>query len=162
MITASFFKKELINQKLMKTKMISLFSIAALVFGSACQKEQTLAPATRNETINEERSAKTSGTLWSDCILFNVVVAPNSFKPGAGNFDELYSSNNNFKNGVMSISESKPGDTDYNGGRWHVNMLKADVDPIKYSNACSVDDLDLNDFESTSTYFSCPLLPMHE
>lgn len=98
------------------------------------------------------------GQIWADCELFGTVGTPTSFKPTSGNFDELYNTGN-FKDGVGAISESKPGDTDYNGGRWHVNILKAGVDPNKYQNACSVSDLDLNDFEGTSTYFECPLLP---
>jgi hypothetical protein len=61
--------------------------------------------------------------------------------------------------GVPLISDSKPGDRDYNGGRWHMNVLKDGVSPSKYSNVCRVEDLDLNDFESTGNYFSCPLLP---
>ena len=57
------------------------------------------------------------------------------------------------------ISESGPGDTDYNGGRWHLNVLKGSVDPGKYSNACKLADLDMADFMSTDEYFECPLLP---
>ena len=98
------------------------------------------------------------GQIWSDCELFGTVGTPTSFKPTSGNFDELYNTGN-FKDGVGAISESKPGDRDYNGGRWHVNILKAGVDPAKYQNACSVADLDLNDFVGTDTYFECPLLP---
>jgi hypothetical protein len=63
------------------------------------------------------------------------------------------------KDGIGLISESKPGDQDYNGGRWHLNVLKPTVSPNKYLTACSVEDLDLNDFESTQDYFECPLLP---
>jgi hypothetical protein len=40
-----------------------------------------------------------------------------------------------------------------------MNVLKEGVPADKYANACSVEDLDLNDFESTSNYFECPLLP---
>jgi hypothetical protein len=98
------------------------------------------------------------GEIWADCELFGTVGTPTSFKPTSGNFDELYNTGN-FKDGVGAISESKPGDNDYNGGRWHVNILKAGVDPDKYQNACSVEELDLNDFVGTDTYFECPLLP---
>ena len=66
---------------------------------------------------------------------------------------------NGFMDGVPLISESKPSDQDYNGGRWHANVLKGEVDPDKYANATSVEDLDPDDFESTDTYFECPLLP---
>ena len=98
-------------------------------------------------------------TSWADCELFDGVVTPTSFKPTAGNFDELYAGGSGFRDGVPLISESKPGDQDYNGGRWHMNVLKAGVSPSKYTNACRVEDLDLNDFESTPNYFECPLLP---
>ncbi len=96
---------------------------------------------------------------WVDCELYQSLVTPTSFSPDAGNFDELYAGGNGFKDGVPLISDSGPGDTDYNGGRWHVNMLKMGVDPDKYADACSVDDLDLSDFNSTANYFECPLLP---
>ena len=96
---------------------------------------------------------------WADCELFAGVVTRATFDPQRDPFDELYTGGNGFKNGVPLISESKPGDMDYNGGRWHKNMLKGGVDPDKYSEACSVEDLDMNDFESTSEYFECPLLP---
>ena len=95
---------------------------------------------------------------WVDCELFDGVVTAAAFKPTSGNFDELYVTGN-FLNGVPLISESGPGDTDYNGGRWHVNVLKDGVPADKYSGACSVDDLDLDDFMSVPVYFECPLLP---
>ena len=96
---------------------------------------------------------------WADCELFDGFVTNTSFQPTAGNFDELYMGGNGFKDGVPLISESKPGDADYNGGRWHVNRHKASVSPTKYSNACRVEDLTLSDFEPTESYFECPLLP---
>ena len=96
---------------------------------------------------------------WVDCERFAGVVTPATFNPASDPFDELYAGGNNFKDGVPLISESKPGDQDYNGGRWHMNALKEGIDPDKYADACSVEDLDLNDFESTENYFECPLLP---
>lgn len=97
--------------------------------------------------------------VWADCELFASVVTPATFDPDSDPFDQLYGGGNGFLNGVGIISEAKPGDPDYNGGRWHLNTLKADVDPDKYANACSVEDLDLADFEGTADYFECPLLP---
>ena len=96
---------------------------------------------------------------WVDCERFDGVVTPATFLPGLGNFDELYAGGGGFIDGVPLISESKPGDQDYNGGRWHLNVLRTDVDPFKYSDACSVEHLDLGDFISTDQYFECPLLP---
>lgn len=96
---------------------------------------------------------------WADCEEFAGVVAPNSLPPH-GNFDKLYMMPGHaFKEGVPLISESKPGDQDYNGGRWHLYVLKNGIDASKYSNACRVEDLDLYDFEPTDNYFTCPLLP---
>jgi hypothetical protein len=98
-------------------------------------------------------------TAWADGEVYQSLVTPATFKPTSGNFDELYAGGNGFKDGIPLISESKPGDRDYNGGRWHLNVLKEGVDPDKYMHADSVEDLDLDDFESTSDYFECPLLP---
>lgn len=96
---------------------------------------------------------------WADCESFRTVVAPAAFDPAAGPFDELYKNPNGYRNGLPLISDSKPGDQDYNGGRWHLNLLRDDVPAGKYSDACSIDDLDLADFESMDVYFECPLLP---
>ena len=89
---------------------------------------------------------------WVDGELFSGVVTPATFNPESDPFDELYTEGNGFKNGVPLISEWKPGDRDYNGGRWHLNVLKTGVDAEKYTNATSVEDLDLNDFQSTDDY----------
>lgn len=97
--------------------------------------------------------------VWADGELFGTVVTPATFKPESGNFDELYAGAT-FRGGIGLISESKPGDRDYNGGRWHLNVLKPGVDPNKYASAYRVEDLDPNDFMPTSRYFECPLLPL--
>lgn len=98
-------------------------------------------------------------SIWADCGMYSGIVVPATFKPESDPFDELYGlpEGSSFKYGFPLISESKPGDQDYNGGRWHMNVLKESVDPAKYVNACSVEDLDLDDFESTPNYFGCPM-----
>ena len=99
---------------------------------------------------------------WVDGKLFNGVVTPATFDPASEPFDELYAATMrcSFKDGAPLISESKPGDQDYNGGRWHLNTLKAGVDCSKYAGTDTVEDLDTSDFDSTSNYFECPLLPL--
>lgn len=97
--------------------------------------------------------------VWADCERFGTVVTPATFDPSTDPFDELYMNPNGYRNGMPLISESKPGDLDYNGGRWHLNVLRDDVPASKYADACSVDDLDLADFDSMDKYFECPLLP---
>ena len=96
---------------------------------------------------------------WVDGELFDGVVTRATFEPTADPFDELYTGGNGFLGGAPLISESGPGDQDYNGGRWHLNVLRDHVDPDKYAGASSVDELDLDDFMSTDMYFECPLLP---
>ncbi len=143
-----------------------LFLITAVGF-MGCSSES--GPVTPENTIDQNAGSSVlmkvgRGQIWSDDILFNTVGTPAAFSPASGNFDELYNVGlvgGAFKDGIGAISEAKPGDQDYNGGRWHVNVLKANIDPDKYDDASHVDDLDLSDFESTSVYFECPLLPMN-
>jgi len=93
---------------------------------------------------------------WVDEERFGGVVTPATFDPANGNFDELYmcTDGTTFRDGVPLISESGPGDQDYNGGRWHLNVsVNCDA------SADAVEDLNLADFASTSVYFECPLLP---
>ena len=97
---------------------------------------------------------------WVDGERFAGVVTPATFKPGSGSFDELYAGcEGGFKDGVPLISDAGPGDTDYNGGRWHLNVITDSEDCAKYTDADSDADLDKDDFTSTDTYFECPLLP---
>ena len=152
--------------------LVSLVTLFAFgVFINACDDpdQADLAQPTGLDIIDLLASLPSDGSVsngkalprplsWGDCELFAGVVTNAVFDPANGNFDELYAMGN-FKDGVGLISESKPGDQDYNGGRWHLNVLKGDVDANKYLNACSVEELDLNDFDSTPNYFECPMLP---
>ena len=95
--------------------------------------------------------------IWADCHKYRAIVTPAKFKPESDPFDELYGGTM-FANGFPLISDSKPGDQDYNGGRWHMNLLKVAVSQDKYKDACSLEDLDLDDFMSTDNYFECPLI----
>ena len=142
--------------------LIGAIAIAGMVI-SGCQNESNVV-SQENHIASEVTSLFKGGPnprpqTWVDCELFDGLVTPATFNPGSDPFDELYAGGNGFKGGAPLISESKPGDPDYNGGRWHMNVLKAGVDPDQYTNACKVEDLDLNDFDSTSNYFECPLLP---
>lgn len=101
--------------------------------------------------------------LWADCYAYTGLVVPATFKPGSGNFDELYVMPKADGTGMFMfdgkplISDSKPGDQDYNGGRWHLNVIKSDDYAALYSGACSEEDLNTDHFMSTNMYFECPL-----
>lgn len=57
--------------------------------------------------------------IWAEGYLFGTVATPAGL-PDQGEFDALYNFDGSGLSGQRSISESKPGDTDYNGGRWRV------------------------------------------
>lgn len=143
------------------TRGVTLILGAILLLVTACDSGNTLLNPSHSKTntpAGETGFMKTGRTqIWADGQLFNSIATPASFKPGSGNFDILF--NGDFKDGIGHISESKPGDQDYNGGRWSVYALKAGVDPHKYNTADSDADLDMNDFEPAGVYFECPLLP---
>ncbi len=102
--------------------------------------------------------------VWVDGEKFATVVTPATFNPESVPFDELYKMPDGmgffpFEGGVPLISDSKPGDQDYNGGRWHLNVLTNSANAALYAGAMRVEDLDLSHFTSTDVYFECPLLP---
>ncbi len=149
----------------MIVRFFGLCAVVSMLF-AGCSKEsnlltsadQEVTPAVGEDALISFRSNDKSPAIWADCEGFRTVGTPTSFKPTAGPFDELYNGAN-FMDGLGAVSESKPGDKDWNGGRWHVNTLKESVDPDKYLNVCSVEDIDPEDFESTAVYFECPLMP---
>ena len=105
-----------------------------------------------------EAGGRPRSEVWVDGELFGTVVTPAVFDPPNGPFDQLYVCETGFKDGVHLISEAKPGDQDYNGGRWSLNILKEGA--VCNPDADSVEDLNLDNFESAGMYFECPLLPM--
>ncbi len=146
--------------------MRKLLTLTAVVAVTGCSETaqvtspvQEVQPSFASVTGEANRALPRPRT-WVDGELFAGLVTPATFDPQSDPFDELYAGGNGFLNGVPLISESKPGDRDYNGGRWHMNVLRAGVDPDKYANATGVGDLDLSDFQSTDNYFECPLLPL--
>jgi hypothetical protein len=143
----------------MKKAKIILVTLLTGYFMVNCSNDSEIMEPESKKNDTENLFSKKSPALWADCEAFATLDTKTSFKPTAGNFDELYTGIT-FKDGLGAISESKPGDRDYNGGRWHVNMIKANVSPDKYLNACNVEDLDLNDFMSTTVYFECPMRPI--
>ena len=100
--------------------------------------------------------AQLGGMIWADSELFGTVGTPATFDGDNGPYDRLFQGA--FLDGIGAISESKPGDQDFNGGRWSVWVLKVGV-VTDYSTASSYEDLNEDDFEPAGVYFECPLLP---
>ena len=147
-------------------KVLSIMLFSTLLLTTSCSVEKADDTLEENNVsfleqlanLSTSRGPLPSPPIWADCDLYSGLVVPASFSPVSDSFDELYAGTM-FKDGVPLISDSRPGDKDYNGGRWHLNVLKAGVDPAKYSDACKEMDLDPADFNSTDMYFECPLRP---
>ena len=142
----------------MKRVKVALCMCAMLFLITGCQQDgdvNPVAPSIEDELSKSEK-ARPKTLVWSDGMLYESVVTPAVFDGDKGNYDRLYAAS--FYDGIGLISESKPGDQDYNGGRWDLHVLKEGV-MKDYSMAKSDADLDPNDFESAETYFACPLLP---
>jgi len=122
-------------------------------------------PATRGENA-----------IWAHDVIYDVLATQNSFTdPPSHTVDKLYNFSMSGLMGQRSVSESAPGDTDYNGGRWWIQMVVftpaglAMYDPdgdgtanVELTNAEQVlheAQMGRLEIHATSAYFSCPLLP---
>lgn len=141
--------------------LFNMLAVGTTIAFLGCGRQMTTEPAQEAVAVAGPllQVSGPTGAVWADGELFAIVAPPATFDNPHGNFDQLYKGGNGFLDGVGAISDAKPGDQDYNGGRWHVQMLKANVDPDKYANASSAEDLDPADFESTGIYFECPMIP---
>jgi hypothetical protein len=82
--------------------------------------------------------------IWADGELYGTVATPTEL-PDQGPKDGLY----NFigLEGQRAVSEAKPGDNDYNGGRWQVYLLSFTDEGKSIHDS---DDDGVVDFELTS------------
>lgn len=84
------------------------------------------------------------GTIWADGMAFRTIATP-SVLPDRGPKDGIYVFDN--LDGQNAVAESKPGDQDYNGGRWQVYVLTFTEDGLAVHDA---NDDGVADFELTS------------
>lgn len=171
---------------IMKKTLLSLLFSSVLILTTGCSNEETESfeeakiynsellkffndisngstVASKSNNSNKGGNSPTARPgIWVDCDQYVALVVPATFDSANGNFDELYMMPGGmFYNGIPLISDSGPGDNDYNGGRWHMNVLKDSVDPSKYYEVCTDQELDTEDFYSTDIYFACPVLPIN-
>lgn len=121
-------------------------------------------------------ATRVENAIWAHDVLYDTVVTQNSFTtPPSHSVDKIYSFGMSGLQGQRSVSEAAPGDTDYNGGRWWVQMVifteeglevhDPDGDGFVNFELSNAEDVlihaDLGHFEihETSIYFSCPLNP---
>jgi hypothetical protein len=99
------------------------------------------------------------GTIYADDMAYRTVGTPTNLPhPDNAPFDIIYTFPGT---SLAAVSESKPGDMDFNGGRWHVYEVTFDtISPTQFTN-----DYDILQAESsgqvtitsTNVYFECPL-----
>jgi len=105
-----------------------------------------------------------AGSIYVDGQLFRTVGTPTDFSDTgapASSYDTIYS----FGGVVPSVADAKPGDQDFNGGRWMVYaasfaegvtpyVITSDAD---LHDAVAAGDVILSDH--VVKYFECPLIP---
>ncbi len=99
------------------------------------------------------------GMIYAHDEAYQTVATPTDLPP-AGHFDAIYV----LGDGLAAVSESAPGDADYNGGRWEVHLVEwLTIDPVQFTNA---EDLhaaaDRGEIAIGGVVrrFVCPLIPL--
>lgn len=105
-------------------------------------------------------------SFYVDDARYRTVGTPTDFSntgAPASSFDRIYA----LGPGLINVAEAKPGDRDYNGGRWTVLPITwaAGVTPVQYTNdgqilAAEVAGL-LTIASTPAKEFLCPVIPAH-
>ena len=101
--------------------------------------------------------------FYVDGDLYRTVGTPTDFsKTGAPahSFDVIYA----LGGGLLNVAEAKPGDRDYNGGRWTVLPVSWNVAPVQLTSAEQVEAYaaaGMLDIASEPVkWFECPVIPL--
>jgi hypothetical protein len=102
-------------------------------------------------------SGPPGGTIYAHDVAYRTVGTPRDL-PDEGPFDTIYV----LGEGLANVSESAPGDRDFNGGRWEVRPITwVDIDPVQFRNAEDIEsaaamgDITIGD---VIRRFECPLI----
>lgn len=106
-----------------------------------------------------------AGAIYVDGELFRTVGTPTDFS-GTGAPDSSFDTIWNFDGVIPSVADAKPGDRDFNGGRWMVYgasfaegvtpyVIKDDTELWQ---AITAGDVNLTG--EVVKYFECPVIPM--
>ncbi|MDQ3937618.1 MAG: hypothetical protein M3253_02945 [Chloroflexota bacterium] len=101
--------------------------------------------------------------FYVDDALYRTVGTPTDFSntgAPAHSFDTIYALGGD----LLNVAESKPGDRDYNGGRWMVLPVTWHVTPVQLTSAEQVQayaDAGMLDIASEPVkLFECPVIPL--
>ena len=102
-------------------------------------------------------------SFYVDDVRYRTVGTPTDFSgtgAPASTYDKIYA----LGDGLINVAEAKPGDRDFNGGRWMVLPItwSADVTPVQLTNSDDVEawaDLGLLAIATTpAKQFLCPVI----
>lgn len=101
-------------------------------------------------------------SFYVDDAQYRTVGTPTDFldtAAPASTFDRIYA----LGAGLINVAEAKPGDTDYNGGRWMVLPVTWNVTPVQLTSAEAVEAAalagDLTIASNPVKEFLCPVIP---
>ena len=126
------------------------FVVSAFAFALALTFVGLVAPAVA-------QIGPPGGTIYAHDMAFMTVATPTNL-PDHGKFDTIYVLGGD----LAAVSETAPGDMDYNGGRWEVRVVTfTGSSPMQYTNAEDIlaaagrGDLEIGDVVKR---FQCPLV----
>jgi hypothetical protein len=101
--------------------------------------------------------------FYVDDALYRTVGTPTDFSntgAPASSFDRIYA----LGDGLMNVAEAKPGDRDFNGGRWMVLPVTWNVAPVQLTSAEQVEAYAdagwLSIASAPVKLFECPVIPL--
>jgi hypothetical protein len=101
--------------------------------------------------------------FYVDGARYRTVGTPTDFSrtgAPASSYDRIYVLGGD----LVNVAEAKPGDRDFNGGRWMVLPVTWNVTPVQLTSAEQVEALDANGSLSIAdapvTLFECPVIPV--
>lgn len=101
--------------------------------------------------------------FYVDGQLYRTVGTPTDFS-STGAPDHSYDTVYQFFGSITNVASSKPGDRDFNGGRWMVIGASWNVTPYQLESEEEVlqaaADGDITLTEAPIKYFECPVIPM--
>lgn len=120
-------------------------------------------------------ATRVEDALWGAGVTWDTVLTPTSFRqPPSHSVDLLFNFSMSGLTGQRAVSSNVPGDGEYNGGRWWVQMVVFTAQGIAAhdSDGDGAVDFELKSAQEvadhialghleifpTSTYFVCPLL----
>lgn len=125
---------------------------------------------------NGNGAIRVADAIWANGMLYDTVLTPTSFiSPPEQSTDMIYNFDMSGLSGQRSVADSAPGDRDYNGGRWSVQMVVFTADGLMIHDPDGdgivnfelmneqevLHHAELGHFEimPANFYFECPLLP---